>query len=82
MALACCPWCGCAPIVDTWQPKSGGITYFGRCYSPVCKLTGPERATEHEAVAAWNNWLVIAQRVLSEGRDGKDRAVTGTPGAS
>lgn len=62
--LARCPWCGCGAIIDTWQPKSGGTTFFGRCYSPACNLPGPERATHDEARTAWNNWLVTARMIL------------------
>ena len=65
MQIASCPFCSYMAVVERFEPKTGAHEYFIRCYGPKCRALGPARATEDAAIAAWNNWMDIARRILS-----------------
>lgn len=54
-----CPFCGSQSMLDNWNGKTGDKMFFVRCYVSRCNVAGPERATEDEAIAAWNtrHWI-------------------------
>jgi Lar family restriction alleviation protein len=51
-----CPMCGGQPIVEVWRGKSPDDTpeHYVQCYAPRCRVRGPIRETEADALEAWN----------------------------
>lgn len=49
-----CPRCGCMPVTESYEDKTGVVEWFAICYRETCRMRGPIRETEVEALDAWN----------------------------